>query len=327
MKEAHKGPNPKGFAPWEPDAKVEAIVQDIEAVLLEYEEYLPLSIRQIFYRLVGNKGYPKDEGFYDKVKSYIKRGRHSGRIPWSSIRDDGVEEAGGIDGQWESPERYLKSLQEIKNYYSHPWHDVQPVRVKVLLEAAGMVPMIERALRRYRVPVASRSGFDSVTSKYDLFSDARLNYLLHDQRTVYLHLGDHDPSGWWMHRNLVEDLGQMCEDYEEIYPGEIPGRELIEVRRIALTPDQIVDLQIQTKPEDVKPTDSRSKGFLARGLAPAAQLEAVAPEVLTNLVKHSVEDTLDMDLLAATQEEEREGKKVAQERIDKINQAIREALS
>lgn len=41
----------KGFAAWRPQKKTEQLVEDIERVLVEYREYLPLTIRQVFYRL------------------------------------------------------------------------------------------------------------------------------------------------------------------------------------------------------------------------------------------------------------------------------------
>jgi hypothetical protein len=76
-----------------------------------------------------------------------------------------------------------------------------------------MVPLLERAIRRYRVPVASSSGFDSLTVKHDLFADVLERYEDTEQRTILLHLGDHDPSGWWMHRSMEEDLLAFCRDH------------------------------------------------------------------------------------------------------------------
>lgn len=46
-------PRVKGFATWRPQKKTLALLEDIDAVLEEYSGYLPLTIRQIFYRLVG----------------------------------------------------------------------------------------------------------------------------------------------------------------------------------------------------------------------------------------------------------------------------------
>jgi hypothetical protein len=79
----------KDFAPWNPQRKTESLLSDIEAVLDEYEAYLPLTVRQVFYRLVG-KGYPKSENFYASVGDTCNRARRCGRIPFSAIRDDGV---------------------------------------------------------------------------------------------------------------------------------------------------------------------------------------------------------------------------------------------
>ena len=73
---------------------------------------------------------------------------------------------------YESPSDYYEIHEEISNYYQRSWHADQPAYVSVLCEASGMVPMVARAVRDYRVPVASSSGFDSLTVKHDLFRDA-----------------------------------------------------------------------------------------------------------------------------------------------------------
>src|SRR5215510_10975977 len=41
----------RGFAPWLPEQATLALLDQVRGVLDEYEAYLPLSIRQIFYRL------------------------------------------------------------------------------------------------------------------------------------------------------------------------------------------------------------------------------------------------------------------------------------
>ena len=86
----------KGFAPWNPKKpEILAILADIDTVLDEYRDDLPLTIRQIFYRLVGGFGYEKTEKFYSRIQDYLVLGRRSGRVPFSSIRDDGTTSRGG----------------------------------------------------------------------------------------------------------------------------------------------------------------------------------------------------------------------------------------
>jgi hypothetical protein len=57
----------KGFAPWKPQKRTLPLLFDLAAVLDEYEDYLPLAVRQVFYRLVG-KGYPKSENLYAHLR-------------------------------------------------------------------------------------------------------------------------------------------------------------------------------------------------------------------------------------------------------------------
>ncbi|RKZ99901.1 MAG: hypothetical protein DRQ47_10295 [Gammaproteobacteria bacterium] len=47
-----KTTRPRGFANYEPQAKAMDLIRNAQQVLRENAEYLPLTLRQIFYRLV-----------------------------------------------------------------------------------------------------------------------------------------------------------------------------------------------------------------------------------------------------------------------------------
>jgi hypothetical protein len=49
----------RGFAPWSPRGATLQLLEQVRAVLGEYEDYLPLTIRQIFYRLAGAHNYAR----------------------------------------------------------------------------------------------------------------------------------------------------------------------------------------------------------------------------------------------------------------------------
>jgi hypothetical protein len=84
----------------------------------------------------------------------------------------------------------------------------------------------------YRVEVIASSGFNSLTVKYELFSEAASRWQDFGQNTILLHLGDHDPSGVSMHESMAEDFEAFAVDR-----GYDP--DLIELRRVALTLEQI----------------------------------------------------------------------------------------
>jgi hypothetical protein len=51
---------PRGFImDWRPRAETQAPLRQVKAVLVEYAEQLTLTLRQIFYRLVGVYEYEK----------------------------------------------------------------------------------------------------------------------------------------------------------------------------------------------------------------------------------------------------------------------------
>jgi hypothetical protein len=95
---------------------------------------------------------------------------------------------------------------------------------------------------------------------------------------------------------------------------------------VALTPEQIVYFGIDAQPDEVKPSDSRSESFIRRGLEPAVQLEAIPPDTLIEVLRQEIEDALDMDALRASQVRERQEQAEVQEKIDEVNEVLREAF-
>ena len=57
----------RGLAPWQPRAATLALLDLVRGILIEYRQYLPMTLRQIFYRLVGVHDYPKDEKAYSRL--------------------------------------------------------------------------------------------------------------------------------------------------------------------------------------------------------------------------------------------------------------------
>ena len=59
----------RGLAAWSPHYKTRNILDQVRNILTEYADYLPLTLRQIFYRLVGAYGFPKTEDEYKSLGS------------------------------------------------------------------------------------------------------------------------------------------------------------------------------------------------------------------------------------------------------------------
>lgn len=156
---------PRGFIEWRPHAETARLVDAVIGVLDEYFAYLPLTIRQIFYRLVVTILFEKTERGYGRLCETLNRARRAQLIPFDSIRDDGFHQTGFVG--WDSIEQAKHYLRrETSNYCIDRQRD-QETRLVVWCEAQGMVPQLERVAAPYSIPVYSSGGFDSVTAKHN----------------------------------------------------------------------------------------------------------------------------------------------------------------
>src|SRR5262245_5507745 len=86
---------PRGYIDdWKPQRDTQVIIDWVLAVLVEYAEYLPLTLRQVFYRLVGLHGYDKDEKAYKRLGELINKMRRARLMSFEDIRDDSIIEEG-----------------------------------------------------------------------------------------------------------------------------------------------------------------------------------------------------------------------------------------
>ncbi len=166
----------------------------------------------------------------------------------------------------------------------------------VWCEAGGMLPQLANYCEDYGVPVLSSGGFDSVTTKHNFAREvSRMGSWVE-----ILHIGDHDPSGVHMCSSLDEDL----QAFVEYYGG------MIEVTRLAVTPDQVDILGLPTAPP--KKTDKRS--FEGR----TTQAEAIPPRTLRAIVTDAILSRMDEDIYQSVLAQEEEIRKSLAEKLERL---------
>ena len=259
----------RGFAPWTPRPASLELVQAVQAVLAEYRDYLPLTIRQTFYRLVAMQGYDKTEAAYSRLCETMNRARRAGLIPFASIRDDGASRY--ELATWTDPTDFIAEVRDDAQRFRLDRQGGQEVRLWVLCEAGGMAPMLARAANPYGVPVLTSGGFDSVTAKHDLAQELA-EVLREGSRAEVLHLGDMDPSGEHLFTSLAEDVCAMVATLCNAQPA---------FTRLAVTREQADRLALPTAPP--KPTDRR------RFSGQTVQCEAIAPDMLATILRDAIE--------------------------------------
>jgi hypothetical protein len=280
---------PRGFLPaWRPQAKTEVLLAQVDEVLGEYRQHLPLTCRQIFYRLVGAHGYEKTEQAYERLCEALNKARRARRVPFEHIRDDDAPLPRSVgfrdEAQFVGWARWqAEQLRLDRQHYNRP----RPF-VVVMCEARGMVPQLERVAGMFSVPVLGSGGFDSTTFKHGL--SRRAAEL--GRKVEVLHVGDHDPSGVHVFANMAEDVAA--------FGAELGGR--VAFSRLAVTSAQAIEWGLPTAPR--KETDRRR--FAGIGADPEAtvQAEAVPPDRMAGLLREALARRISSQVLARVEREE-----------------------
>ena len=270
---------PKGYAEWRPQAKTRALIDQVLDVLDEYAEQLPLTVRQVFYRLVGAHGYPKDELAYKRLCEHLVRARRAELIPFDSLRDDGVVV---IRDRWfASIADFWDHVGNQARDYTRDKQDGQRVYVELWCEAAGMMPQLARVADEYSVPVFSCGGFSSLTAVRNIVDRVRSR----DVPTVLLHVGDLDPSGESIFDAMTEDAAAF------LMAEMLPGLRYLIPERVALTREQVAEFDLPTAPP--KASDTRSAAWKGE----TCQAEALPPDELAQIVQDAIWAWMDDDVL------------------------------
>ena len=261
----------RGFiADYNPQHKTKILLLQVQKILREYSDELPLTLRQIFYRLVAQFDFEKTEAGYTRLLNAMAKARRAGFISFDDIRDDGF---------YQSPENSVRDTENVLDYFDQIADTLrvdrqfgQAQKIIVWCEARGMVPSIETLASVYSVPVLSSGGFDSITAKRNFGGEIADLHRLGKSVTV-LHIGDYDPSGETMYKALWEDVWCFAEGTSR---GCNP-----KFTRLALTPEQIETFNLPSAPAK---KSTHSKGFVGE----AVQLEALDPRQLREIVKTEI---------------------------------------
>jgi hypothetical protein len=196
-------PNSRGFINWTPQRNSQELLVKVGSVLGEYLDLLPLSIRQVYYRLIAVHRYPKSNEAYNKLIYLIGKARRARcelvdpRLPaggrmllFDAIRDDKF-----IHSQpqaYDGADHFFKNARAWAKHLKLDRQKGQPRRLVVWCEAKGMIPMLERLVHAFGIPVLSSGGVDSISAKY---KTAMLWVYVQGQPITVLHIGDQDPMG------------------------------------------------------------------------------------------------------------------------------------
>jgi len=254
------------------------LVACINEILGQYP--FPLTVRQIHYRLVAGYRQPNVRSTSNTLSRQLVKARERGDVDETRIEDRSREFLGGDYG-FDSPENFVKAIFDDmtpERYARKMWSN-QPQFVIVWIEKDALSRVVSRITDQYRVLTAPSRGYAS----YSYIKDA-IRRLPSDKPVVVLHFADHDPSGI-----------DMTRDLERRFKRYLPYsfKSDLEVRRVALTHDQV--LRYGLKPNPTKRADTRSGAYEAQYGNQCWELDAIEPNELQRIVNTTVETFIDVD--------------------------------
>jgi len=247
-----------------------ATLADIDranAIIAEYtEQGFPLTLRQLYYQFVSRGLGENTDRAYKRLGGIISDGRQAGLIDWEVIEDRTRQLRG--NAHWAGPAQILEAAW--KSFRLDRWEG-QEYRPEVWIEKEALVGVIAHACQELDVDYFACRGYVSQSEMW-IAGERLKSRVVQDQTPVILYLGDHDPSGIDMRRDVLDRL--------RMFMGGL------EVRRLALNMDQIQ--QYKPPPNPAKVTDSRIAGYVKLYGRASWELDALNPEVLVDLVRSSV---------------------------------------
>lgn len=261
------------------------ITENAQKILLDYSG--GITIRQLHYRLVAI-GMTNDTNHYKRVVGAMTKARWDGTVSMTAF----IDRERTMFGETEDETKDLQNEIERGKEQIHAWMNAynlnrwsnQENYIEVGIEKKALQGVFEDPCESVGVGLAPFKGYSSITFLHGLagrFEDAIAN----GKTPIILYFGDYDPSGLDIPRSVSDNLSRMGVD--------------VEVKRIALNPDQIHEMDLPGVP--AKLTDSRTNNWLG---GEVVECDAVEPMTLAQMCRDAIDEHFNQDLYSELKDQE-----------------------
>lgn len=253
------------------------ILDKIFAVVDEYAaQQIKLTLRQLYYQLVARGFIENKESEYKKTSRLLKKARYGGLVDWKSIEDR--SRTPELPYHYENVPDFIESA--LHSFRLNRWAG-QEYYVELITEKDALSSVLSPIVyRKYHMGFNVVHGYSSVTSIYEI-SKRFMEALKSGKKAIVLYVGDHDPSGLDMVRDIEDRLKELLR--------YLP----VDIIPVALTMEQIEEFN--PPPNPAKTNDTRAKSYIQHFGSESWEVDALRPEVLIRFVEGAIHDYLDVD--------------------------------
>lgn len=236
------------------------------------EDIQPATLRQLFYQLVSRGALPStDKVHYDRLGRILTRMREIDIVPRTWIVDHIRMTL--KPSSWSGLADFAETVQDA--YRKDLWAR-QGEYVEVLCEKDAIAGTLQPTTNAYDVPLRVCRGYASVS-----FAGEIADQWAEIEKPIFAYyIGDHDPSGMDLERDLRERIYRYCgRDFEWI--------------RLAVVPEDFEEFNLLRLA--VKKSDTRAKAFLKAHGPYGAEVDALPPDVLRARVEEAIQSHIDAE--------------------------------
>ena len=245
-------------------AETLALIEQANEIIESYQaQGYRMTLRQLYYQFVSKNVLGNTERNYKRLGSILNDARYAGLVDWAAIEDRNRTPHNSSE---------FGNLADLANaalasYRLDRWAG-QPKFVELWVEKAALAGVLQPLADEWHVTLMVNRGYSSASAMYE----AANRFKRRKQDGIVLYLGDHDPSG--------EDMVRDVQARFDLFGANV------QVIKVALTMDQVNEYN--PPPNPAKATDSRFNAYQAQHGDESWEVDALPPNVLGELIRENI---------------------------------------
>ncbi len=316
-------------------------IEQANEILDEYDQ--KLTARQLYYQFVSRGIIPNTPTSYKNLTSLLTDARYAGLLDWDKIEDRGREpdkqpqfddledlmEAAFSSyrlPRWLGQKSYVElwvekqalagvlapiarrhhvTLMVNKGYSSASamYESAQRFRDNCVDDMASLVKAEDAVFARAEDVCSQDACADDAYSREEVLAQMKTIFGFFKRQPLLFYLGDHDPSGEDMVRDITDRLREF-----RVWP--------IEVVKLGLTMAQVKTFN--PPPNPAKITDSRAKAYIEKFGEYSWEVDALPPRELNRIIDIAFGAIIDNDKMNAVIAKEETDKKLLRKALGNL---------
>lgn len=249
----------------------QVMIDAVNIILQDYHSQgYRLTLRQLYYQLVAQGTIPNSVKEYSKLSQTCVIGRMNGLLDWFMIEDR--IRVPYLEYYVDSPE---DAIEDTLSHYKLNRQEGQSRHIEIWTEKDAVSNILKRVSEKFHVRLMVNRGYSSCSAMYETYK----RFSRVDQEQIILYVGDHDPSGLDMLRDIKTRLLEFGTDDFRLIP-------------VALTMPQIK--KYKPPPNPAKISDPRAGWYINQFGNTSWELDALSPKVLEAVVRTALLRHLDV---------------------------------